>query len=74
MTGNRGATVRIRKAAAADFDSVRPLLEVVVAGNGGAVRLWQKLWFEIAVTLPEAFHYPAAGYVDAGVIYKWLSK
>lgn len=47
---------------------------LVVATNTGAVRLWQKLGFEIAGTLPRAFHHPSQGYVDAFVMYKWLNS
>ncbi|MEL6447712.1 MAG: N-acetyltransferase [Pseudomonadota bacterium] len=44
----------------------------VAATNAGAVRLWQKLGFEIVGTLPGAFRHPELGYVDAYVMYKWL--
>ena len=46
----------------------------VVASNSGAVRLWQKLGFDIVGTLPNAFNHPELGYVDAYVMYKWLSE
>jgi ribosomal protein S18 acetylase RimI-like enzyme len=46
----------------------------VAASNEGAVRLWQKLGFEIAGRLPGAFDHPARGYVDALVMYKWLKN
>ncbi|MCG7932942.1 MAG: GNAT family N-acetyltransferase [Candidatus Thiodiazotropha lotti] len=45
----------------------------VASTNEGAVRLWQKLGFEIVGRLPEAFNHPAKGYVDALVLYKWLN-
>lgn len=45
----------------------------VVSTNAGAVRLWQKLGFEIVGTLPKAFNHPSQGYVDAHVMYKWLA-
>ena len=45
---------------------------LVVSTNEGAVRLWQKLGFEIAGTLPKAFDHPAQGLVDAHVLYKLL--
>lgn len=45
----------------------------VVATNSGAIRLWQKLGFEIVGTLPHAFRHPQAGLVDAYVMYKWLA-
>lgn len=45
----------------------------VVVTNTGAVRLWQKLGFDIVGTLPRAFNHKALGYVDAHVMYKWLA-
>lgn len=45
---------------------------LVVSTNTGAVRLWQKHGFEIVGTLPEAFHHPERGYVDAYVMNKRL--
>lgn len=47
---------------------------LVVATNTGAVRLWQKLGFDIVGTLPGAFQHPSQGYVDAFVMYKWLNS
>ena len=44
----------------------------VASTNDGAVRLWQKLEFEIVGRLPRAFNHPAKGFVDALVMYKWL--
>ncbi|PHQ33306.1 GNAT family N-acetyltransferase [Rhodopirellula bahusiensis] len=44
----------------------------VVSTNTGAVRLWQKLGFEIVGTLPEAFDHPENGYVDVYVMHKSL--
>ncbi|MCU7933243.1 MAG: GNAT family N-acetyltransferase [Candidatus Thiodiazotropha sp. (ex Codakia rugifera)] len=44
----------------------------VASTNEGAVRLWQKLGFEIVGRLPQAFNHPLHGYVDALVLYKWL--
>lgn len=46
----------------------------VVAANEGAVRLWQKLGFEIVGTVPRAFHHPTHGYVGAHVMFKWLES
>ena len=46
----------------------------VASSNKGAVRLWKKLGFEIVGRLPRAFHHPTEGYVDAFVMYKWLSS
>lgn len=45
---------------------------LVVSTNEGAVRLWQKLGFEIVGRLPQAFKHPRLGYVDAFVMYKLL--
>ncbi|MEW8381327.1 MAG: GNAT family N-acetyltransferase, partial [Candidatus Thiodiazotropha taylori] len=46
----------------------------VASTNEGAVRLWQKLGFEVVGRLPEAFNHPVKGYVDALVLYKWLGS
>ncbi|MEL6903017.1 MAG: GNAT family N-acetyltransferase [Cyanobacteria bacterium J06606_4] len=46
---------------------------LVVSTNAGAVRLWQKLGFEIVGRLPEAFCHPQKGFVDAFIMYKLLS-
>jgi ribosomal protein S18 acetylase RimI-like enzyme len=45
---------------------------IVISTNEVAVRLWQKFGFEIAGLLPEAFHHPQQGYVDAYVMYRQL--
>lgn len=45
---------------------------LVVATNVGAVRLWQKLGFEIIGTLPKDFNHADAGLVDAHIMYKQL--
>lgn len=44
----------------------------VAASNTGAVRLWQKLGYDIVGTLPGAFLHPALGEVDAHVMFKRL--
>jgi GNAT superfamily N-acetyltransferase len=44
----------------------------VVSTNERAVRLWQKLGFEIVGRLPLAFHHPIHGYVDALVMFRAL--
>ena len=46
----------------------------VVSTNEGAIRLWQKLGFEIVGTLPKAFAHPEKGFVDAHVMYKRLNS
>ena len=44
----------------------------VASTNDGAVRLWEKLGFEIVGCVPKAFKHPQEGYVDAYVMYQWL--
>ena len=46
---------------------------LVISTNERAVRLWQYQGFEIVGTLPRAFRHTKLGYVDAYVMYKWLS-
>ncbi len=46
---------------------------LVVSTNETAIRLWQKLGFDVKAHLPGAFHHPTLGYVDALVMYKWLA-
>ena len=45
---------------------------LVASSNKGAVRLWEKLGFDLVGQLPLAFKHPTKGYVDALVMYKWL--
>lgn len=45
----------------------------VASTNEGAVRLWSELGFATVGRLPRAFHHPTHGYVDALVMYKWLT-
>lgn len=45
---------------------------IVISTNEVAVHLWQKFGFEIVGCLPEAFHHPTQGYVDAFVMYRQL--
>lgn len=47
---------------------------LVVASNVRAVRLWQRLGFAVAGTLPGAFKHASLGYVDALVMYKKLQE
>jgi len=44
----------------------------VVSTNESAIRLWQRLGFEIVGTLPEAFRHPEIGYVDVHVMFRSL--
>jgi len=41
----------------------------VVSSNESAVRLWQRLGFEIVGTLPGTFRHPEKGYVDVYVMF-----
>jgi ribosomal protein S18 acetylase RimI-like enzyme len=47
---------------------------LLVSTNETAVRLWQKLGFQIVGTLPGAFRHSRLGYVDAFVMYKQLVR
>ena len=44
----------------------------VVSTNERAVRLWESLGFAVVGRLPQAFHHPAQGYVDALVMFRSL--
>ena len=46
----------------------------VAASNTGALKLWQKLGFATVGCLPKAFLHPQLGYIDAMVMYKWLTS
>jgi len=45
---------------------------LVVATNERAVRLWQRLGFDIVGTLPGAYDHRRLGYVDGMIMYKTL--
>jgi RimJ/RimL family protein N-acetyltransferase len=45
----------------------------VVATNTSAVRLWQRLGFQIVGTVPEAFRHRTEGYVAAHIMFKHLA-
>ena len=45
---------------------------IVVKTNERAIRLWQKLGFEIRGEIPEAFNHSAKGYVDACIMWRSL--
>lgn len=45
---------------------------IVVSTNQRAVKLWQRMGFEIVGQLPRAFRHPAEGLVDAYVMYREL--
>jgi L-amino acid N-acyltransferase YncA len=44
----------------------------VVSTNESAIRLWQRLGFNIVGTLPDAFRHPEMGYVDVHVMFRSL--
>jgi GNAT superfamily N-acetyltransferase len=45
----------------------------VVETNDTAVRLWQKMGFQILTTVPKAFRHPSRGLVGAHVMWQWLA-
>lgn len=47
---------------------------MVVSTNDGAYKLWQNLGYDTVGRIPNAFHHPRHGYVDAYVMYKDLTK
>ncbi|MBC8024688.1 MAG: GNAT family N-acetyltransferase [Steroidobacteraceae bacterium] len=57
-------------AIAHDFRAMQ--FNFVVSTNERAVRLWQRLGFDIVGRLPGAFRHGTLGYVDALVMYKTL--
>ena len=58
---------------AREFGYLAMQFNFVVETNNGAIRLWQKLGFDIVGRLPKAFNHPKQGLVDALVMYKWLN-
>jgi len=44
----------------------------VVSTNTVAVKLWEKMGYDIVGRLPNAYHHKTKGYVDALVMYKWF--
>ena len=57
---------------ARDLGYLAMQFNLVLASNTGAVRLWQRLGFDIIGTIPQAFDHPQAGMVDAYVMHKPL--
>ncbi len=47
---------------------------IVVSTNTRAVALWKSFGFEITGCLPQAFHHPRYGYVDALVMFRPLNR
>ena len=58
----------LRYAASRGFRAMQ--FNFVVSTNERAVKLWQSMGFEIVGRLPQAFHHPDLGYVDALVMYQ----
>jgi len=44
----------------------------VISTNARAVKLWESFGFETVGRLPDAFHHPEEGYVDALVMFRAL--
>lgn len=61
----------LRHAVARGFRAIQ--FNFVISTNEGAIRLWQKLGFEIVGRLPQAFCHPSQGFVDALVMYRQLT-
>ena len=59
-----------REAKRLDFRAMQ--FNLVVSTNKVAVRLWQKLGFQIVGTLPGAFRHSKYGFIDAFIMYKQL--
>jgi len=59
--------------AALDLGYIAMQFNFVAVTNVGALRLWEKLGFDIVGRLPKAFNHPTQGYVDACIMYKWLA-
>jgi ribosomal protein S18 acetylase RimI-like enzyme len=58
------------RAAARGFRAMQ--FNFVVSTNERAVRLWQRLGFEVVGTIPQAFEHPVLGFVDALVMHRAL--
>lgn len=68
------ALVRHSLAQARDAGYMAMQFNYVVSTNAPAVELYRKLGFSIAGILPKAFHHRQLGYVDAYVMFKFLSS
>ena len=60
----------IREAKRLGYRSMQ--FNIVVKTNERAMRLWQKLGFEIKGEIPEAFNHRTMGYVDAFILWRKL--
>lgn len=70
--GVAGAMCEHSQSAARDLGYRAMQFNMVLASNAGAVRLWQKLGYDIVGTLPAAFNHPRLGMVDGHVMWKTL--
>ena len=64
--------IHIRKAEAKRLGYRAMQFNIVVKTNEIAIRLWQKLGFEIKGEIPEAFNHSKEGYVDGLVMWREL--
>ena len=64
--------IHIRKAEAKRLGYRAMQFNIVVKTNERAIRLWQKLGFEIKGEIPEAFNHSKEGYVDGLVMWRKL--
>jgi ribosomal protein S18 acetylase RimI-like enzyme len=60
----------IKEARKLGFKAIQ--FNMIVSTNIPAVRLWEKMGFEIVGTIPDAFNHSTKGYVDAYVMYRKL--
>ena len=60
----------IKEARKLGFKAIQ--FNMIVSTNIPAVRLWEKMGFEIVGTIPDAFNHSAKGYIDAYVMYRKL--
>jgi len=68
--GRRMGEFSISEAKRLGYQSMQ--FNIVVKTNKRAIRLWQKLGFEIKGEIPEAFNHRTEGYVDACIMWRKL--
>ena len=68
--GTAMATFSLEKARELGFQAMQ--FNIVIKSNEGAVRLWQKLGFEIIGEIPGAFRHAGRGLTNAYIMYKSL--
>lgn len=66
------AMCRHAQGAARDLGYQAMQFNFVLASNAGALRLWQRLGFDVIGTIPAAFRHPTQGMVAAHIMYKAL--